>query len=83
MGFKFWAQEKLTPPTNGEWYLGADYQQYLTSDHPGNFVAFDVVRRTMRWRAVSPAPFWAGAVATPPDSSSPAGRAARTFFAPR
>jgi mono/diheme cytochrome c family protein len=64
MGFKFWAPDKLAPPTNGEWYLGADYQQYLTSDHPGNFVAFDVARRTVRWRAVSPAPFWAGAVAT-------------------
>jgi glucose dehydrogenase len=64
MGFKFWALDKLAPPTNGEWYLGADYQQYLTSEHPGNFVAFDVARRTVRWRAVSPAPFWAGAVAT-------------------
>ncbi|MGH9324268.1 MAG: PQQ-dependent dehydrogenase, methanol/ethanol family [Vicinamibacteria bacterium] len=64
MGFKFWAEDKLVPPTNGEWYLGADYQQYLTSDHPGNFVAFDVVNRKVLWRAVSPAPFWAGAVAT-------------------
>jgi alcohol dehydrogenase (cytochrome c) len=63
-GFKFWTEDKLKPPTNGEWYLGADYQQYLTSDHPGNFVAFDVVNRKVRWRAVSPAPFWAGAVAT-------------------
>jgi cytochrome c5 len=27
-------------------------------------VAFDVVRRKVVWRAVSPAPFWAGAVAT-------------------
>ena len=64
MGFKFWALDKFAPPTSGEWYLGADYQQYLTSEHPGNFVAFDVARRTVRWRAVSPAPFWAGAVAT-------------------
>jgi alcohol dehydrogenase (cytochrome c) len=64
MGFKFWALDKLVRPANGEWYLGADYQQYLTSDRPGNFVAFDVARRTVRWRAVSPAPFWAGAVAT-------------------
>ena len=44
MGYKFWAKDKFKPPTNGEWYLGADYQQYLTSDHPGNFVAFDVVQ---------------------------------------
>ena len=36
----------------------------MTSDHPGNFVAFDVVSREVVWRTVSPAPFWAGAVAT-------------------
>ena len=64
MGMKFWDEGKLEKPTNGEWYLGADYQQYLTSEQPGNFVAFDVVRRKVVWRAVSPAPFWAGAVAT-------------------
>jgi alcohol dehydrogenase (cytochrome c) len=64
MGMKFWAEGKLAKPANGEWYLGADYQQYLSSEHPGNFVAFDVVRRKVVWRAVSPAPFWAGAVAT-------------------
>jgi alcohol dehydrogenase (cytochrome c) len=63
-GFKFWAEDKFKLPTNGEWYLGADYQQYLTSEHPGNFVAFDVVHRKVLWRAVSPAPFWAGSVAT-------------------
>lgn len=64
MGMKFWPEDKLKAPTKGEWYLGADYQQYLSSEHPGNFVAFDVVARKVRWRAVSPAPFWAGAVAT-------------------
>ena len=64
MGLKFWEESKLEQPKNGEWYLGADYQQYLSSEHPGNFVAFDVVRRKVLWRAVSPAPFWAGAVAT-------------------
>jgi mono/diheme cytochrome c family protein len=64
MGMKFWPTEKLSLPKNGEWFLGADYQQYLSSDRPGNFVAFDVVRRQVVWRAVSPAPFWAGAVAT-------------------
>jgi len=64
MGYRFWDEDKLSTPTNGEWYLGADYQQYLTSDHPGNFVAFDVVQRKISWRAASPAPFWAGAVAT-------------------
>ena len=41
-----------------------DYQQYLTSDNPGNFVGFDVVEQKVLWRVVSPAPFWAGAVAT-------------------
>jgi mono/diheme cytochrome c family protein len=64
MGMKFWAEDKVKAPVNGEWYLGADYQQYLASEQPGNFVAFDVVARKVRWRAVSPAPFWAGAVAT-------------------
>jgi hypothetical protein len=64
MGLKFWEEKKLERPKNGEWYIGADYQQYLSSEQPGNFVAFDVVRRKVSWRAVSPAPFWAGAVAT-------------------
>jgi alcohol dehydrogenase (cytochrome c) len=64
MGLKFWPADKVQKPTNGEWYLGADYQQYLTSDQPGNFVAFDVVERKVKWRVVSPSPFWAGAVAT-------------------
>ena len=64
MGYKFWEKDKLKPPTNGEWYLGADYQQYLTSENPGNFVAYDVVNRKVLWRQVSPAPFWAGSVAT-------------------
>jgi mono/diheme cytochrome c family protein len=64
MGLKFWAAGTYRPPTNGEWYTGADYQNYLTSDSPGNFVAFDVRRREVLWRVVSPAPFWAGAVAT-------------------
>ena len=64
MGYKFWEESTLEPPTNGEWYLGADYQQYLTSDSPGNFIAFDVVERKILWRQTSPAPFWAGSVAT-------------------
>jgi mono/diheme cytochrome c family protein/outer membrane protein assembly factor BamB len=64
MGMKFWEEGKFPRPVNGEWYLGADYQQYLTSKNPGNFVAYDVVKRKVAWRAVSPAPFWAGSVAT-------------------
>ncbi len=64
MGYKFWAEDQFEPPTQGELYLGADYQQYLISDNPGNFVGFDVVNREVLWRVVSPAPFWAGAVAT-------------------
>jgi alcohol dehydrogenase (cytochrome c) len=64
MGLKFWAEGKFEPPAKGEWYLGADYQNYLISENPGNFVAFDVVGRKVLWRTVSPAPFWAGAVAT-------------------
>ena len=64
MGYKMWAEGEFKPPTNGELYLGADYQQYMTSKQPGNFVAFDVVNRKVLWRKVSPAPFWAGAVAT-------------------
>ena len=64
MGYRFWAEDEFEPPTLGQWYLGADYQQYLTSENPGNFVGFDVVNREVLWRVVSPAPFWAGAVAT-------------------
>ncbi len=64
MGYRFWAEDAFEPPTNGEWYLGADYQQYLTSENPGNFIAFDVVKREIVWRQTSPAPFWAGSVAT-------------------
>jgi alcohol dehydrogenase (cytochrome c) len=64
MGLKFWAEGTYRPPTNGEWYTGADYQNYITSENPGNFVAFDVRRREVLWRVVSPAPFWAGAVST-------------------
>ena len=55
MGYKMWDEDQIEPPTNGEWYLGADYQQYMMSDNPGNFVAFDVVERKVVWRAVSPA----------------------------
>jgi alcohol dehydrogenase (cytochrome c) len=64
MGLRFWAEGKFEPPAMGEWYLAADYQQYMLSDNPGNFVAFDVIERKVKWRSVSPAPFWAGAVAT-------------------
>lgn len=64
MGMKFWEEGKFPRPTNGEWFLGADYQQYLTSKNPGNFVAYDVVNKKVAWRVVSPAPFWAGSVAT-------------------
>ena len=64
MGYKFWAEDQFEPPTNGEWYMGADYQQYLSSENTGNFIGFDVVNRKVLWRVTSPAPFWAGAVAT-------------------
>jgi hypothetical protein len=45
MGLKFWEESKITRPSNGEWFLGADYQQYLSSKNPGNFVAYDVAKR--------------------------------------
>jgi mono/diheme cytochrome c family protein len=64
MGMKFWEEGKFPKPTNGEWFLGADYQQYLSSKTPGNFIAYDVVKRKVAWRIVGPAPFWAGSVAT-------------------
>ncbi len=64
MGYKFWEESKFERPTNGEWYLGADYQQYLMSEDPGNFVAFSLETREVSWRVSSPAPFWAGSVAT-------------------
>lgn len=65
MGYKFWPEDKFSPPTKGEWYLGADYQQYLIpGKETGNFVAFDLKSRKVVWRVTSPAPFWAGSVAT-------------------
>jgi alcohol dehydrogenase (cytochrome c) len=64
MGYQFWDESKFKPPGNGEWYLGADYQMYLTSEHPGNFIGLDVANRKIMWRVTSPAPFWAGVVAT-------------------
>jgi alcohol dehydrogenase (cytochrome c) len=65
MGYKFWTTDKFSPPTKGEWYLGADYQQYLIpGKDTGNFVAFDLKSRKVAWRVASPAPFWAGSVAT-------------------
>ena len=46
MGYKFWTEDKFSPPTKGEWYLGADYQQYLIpGQETGNFVAFDLKSR--------------------------------------
>ena len=59
MGYRMWAESEFEEPTNGELYLGADYQQYMISEEPGNFVAFDVVNREVLWRKTSPAPFWA------------------------
>ncbi len=64
MGYKFWEEDSFAPPSDGEWYLGADYQQYVTSENPGNFIAYDVLNREVLWRLTSPAPFWAGSVAT-------------------
>lgn len=64
MGYQFWEEGTFEPPTQGEWYLGADYQQYLISENPGNFVGFDVGNQEVMWRIASPAPFWAGALVT-------------------
>lgn len=64
MGYKFWEEDKFKPPTKGEWYLGADYQQYLMTENTGNFIGFDIANKKVVWRVVSPLPFWAGAVAT-------------------
>ena len=65
MGYKFWKEDAFKPPTQGEWYLGADYQQYIRPDVPvGAFVAFDVANRRELWRVKNDQPFWAGALAT-------------------
>ena len=65
MGIKFWPEDKFRPPTNGEWYLGADSQRYLRPDIPvGAFVAFDVANRREAWRLTNTQPFWAGALVT-------------------
>ena len=46
--------------------LGSPLAMYLAAAGVGTLgiVAFDVVERKVVWRTVSPAPFWAGAVAT-------------------
>ena len=64
MGYRFWEEDQLVKPTNGEWYLGGDYQQYRTKENIGRFVAFDVESREIKWQVFSPAPFWAGSVVT-------------------
>jgi len=64
MGYKFYA-ECDRPTGAGEWYLCADYQQYVRPDIPvGAFVAIDVATGREKWRATNDRPFWAGAVAT-------------------
>ena len=65
MGYKFWEEDKFEKPSQGEWYLGADYQEYLRPDVPnGAFVAWDVPNRKELWRLESDQPFWAGALVT-------------------
>jgi alcohol dehydrogenase (cytochrome c) len=65
MGYKFWEEGTFDPPTQGEWYLGADYQEYMRPDMPnGAFVAFDVANGKELWRLENDQPFWAGAVVT-------------------
>ncbi|HUF19372.1 MAG TPA: PQQ-dependent dehydrogenase, methanol/ethanol family [Burkholderiales bacterium] len=65
MGYKFWEEDKFEPPTKGEWFLGADYQQYLIpGEQTGGFVAFDLTNRKIAWEVRGPQPFWAGAVST-------------------
>lgn len=65
MGYQFWPEDKFAPPTQGEWYLGADYQIYLRPDVPtGGFVAFDVPNRKVAWKISAQDPFWAGVVVT-------------------
>jgi alcohol dehydrogenase (cytochrome c) len=65
MGYKFWEEDKFEKPTQGEWYLGADYQQYLRPDIPvGAFVAWDVPNKRELWRLTNDQPFWAGALVT-------------------
>jgi alcohol dehydrogenase (cytochrome c) len=65
MNYKFWEEDKFEKPTQGEWYLGADYQQHLRPDMPnGAFVAWDVANRKPLWRVESDQPFWAGALVT-------------------
>ena len=65
MNYKFWEEDKIEKPTQGEWYLGADYQQHLRPDVPnGAFVAWDVANRKPLWRLESDQPFWAGALVT-------------------
>jgi alcohol dehydrogenase (cytochrome c) len=65
MGYRFWEEDKIEKPKQGEWFLGADYQEYLRPDVPnGAFVAWDVPNRKELWRVESDQPFWAGALVT-------------------
>ena len=64
MGYKFYS-ECDRPTGAGEWYLCADYQQYVRPDIPvGAFIAIDVATGEEVWRTTNSRPFWAGAVAT-------------------
>ncbi|HEX9647417.1 MAG TPA: PQQ-dependent dehydrogenase, methanol/ethanol family [Alphaproteobacteria bacterium] len=64
MGYKFY-EECARPTGAGEWYLCADYQEYVRPDIPvGAFVAIDVATGAEKWRTTNDRPFWAGAVAT-------------------
>jgi len=64
MGYKFY-EECERPTGAGEWYLCADYQQYVRPDLPvGGFIAIDVATGKEKWRLTNKRPFWAGAVAT-------------------
>ena len=64
MGYKFY--EDCPRPTGaGEWYLCADYQQYIRPDIPvGAFLAVDVATGNEVWRTTNTLPFWSGVVVT-------------------
>jgi alcohol dehydrogenase (cytochrome c) len=64
MGYKFY-EECERPTGAGEWYLCADYQQYVRPDIPvGAFLAVDVATGKEVWRTTNTQPFWSGVVVT-------------------
>jgi alcohol dehydrogenase (cytochrome c) len=63
MALTAWKKDKLTYKP-GDFYQGADYQMYRTSELTGHLKAIDVASRKVVWDSPNPLPLYAGVVAT-------------------